>query len=317
MRSVIALYEDQNMSRSAMNDLVEHGFEKERIRVLSDGHDTGRTEETLKRNLDARNIPRDDAELYVESVRRGCALVLVDTSDEKANEASSILDRHTPMDLDSLGGEMHGGETQETREAGTGHVDVVEEEVKIGKRPVHRGGVRVHTHVTERPVDEDIELREERVHVERHAADETLSPAEAERAFKDETIEVQTTGEEAVVAKEARVVERVDIGKEAGTRTEHVRATERRQDVEVEAIGEDDEESRRDWETNYKSKGVDYDTYRRAYGLGHRSGGGDPKSKWSAAEPKLQREWEERHHEHGPWDKFRAAIRRGWDKAQR
>jgi uncharacterized protein (TIGR02271 family) len=313
MRSVIALYEDQNMSRSAMNDLVEHGFEKERIRVLSNGHDTGgRTEETLKRNLESRNIPRDDAELYVESVRRGCALVLVDTADEKANEASSILDRHTPVDLDSLGEGTHGGRTHE---AGTGHVDVVEEEVKIGKRAVQRGGVRIHTHVTERPVDEDIELREERVHVERHAADERLSPSEADRAFKDETIEVQTTGEEAVVAKEARVVERVDIGKETGTRTEHVHATERRQDVDVETIGED-EESRRDWEANYKSKGVDYDTYRQAYGLGHRSGGGDRKSKWSAAEPKLQREWESRHHEHGPWDKFRAAIRRGWDKAR-
>ena len=315
MRSVIALYEDKNECRSALDDLVEHGFEKERISVVSNGHDTsGRTEENLMRDLDARNVPRDDAELYIESVRRGRALVLVDTSDDRAGEASSILDRHTPVDLEAgMDTTMRGGET-------TGDINVVEEEVKIGKREVPRGGVRVHTHVTERPVEEDVQLREEHVHVERHATDERLSPEEAERAFKEQTFEVTTHGEEPVIAKEAHVVERVDIAKEVETRTEHIRDTERRKDVEIEMFGGeiDEDELRRDWETNYKAQGVDYENYRHAYGLGHRTGRDERHrgSDWRSAETGMRREWEERHHERGGWDKFRDTIRRGWDRAR-
>jgi stress response protein YsnF len=300
MRSVIALYQDQNLSRSAVDDLVEHGFEKERINVMPDGE--GAPEDSMMRELDAHNVPHDNAERYLEGVRRGYSLILVETSDDRAEEASHILDRHTPIDLGAA------------TESG-GYVDVVEEEVKVGKRPVRRGGVRVHTHVSERPIDEDLTLREEHVHVERHPVDERLSPAEAEGAFKEETIEMEERGEEPVVAKEAHVVERVDLGKEVETRTEHVHEVERRKDVEIEALGDEDE-LRRDWRENYEAQGIDYDTYRHAYAMGHRSGGEQRHAEWSTAEPELQREWNTRHKDRGPWEKFRAAMRRGWDSAR-
>src|SRR5512132_3956795 len=44
-------------------------------------------------------------------------------------------------------------------------VPVVEEELKIGKRQVETGGVRVRTEVEEKPVEEKINLREEHVRV--------------------------------------------------------------------------------------------------------------------------------------------------------
>ena len=46
-------------------------------------------------------------------------------------------------------------------------IPVVEEELQVGKRAVKRGGVRVYSHVVEKPVEENIELREEHVNVER------------------------------------------------------------------------------------------------------------------------------------------------------
>lgn len=317
MRSVIALYQDRQISRSAIDDLVEHGFEKERINVVSDGAGrdtrTGETENQLMRDLDARNVPHDNAELYVAGVRRGYSLIVVETSDERADEASTILDRHTPVDLEAA----VEPESTTRAEGETGHIDVIEEEVKVGKRPVQTGGVRVHSYVTERPVEEDVTLREERVHVERHPVDEPLSADAAQRAFKEETIELETHGEEAVVGREARIVERVDISKDVGTRTEHVQDVERRQDVEVETLG-NEEELRRDWEANYEAKGIDFDTYRHAYGVGHRSGGEERhrSAEWSAAEPELRREWDERHKDRGPWEKFKSTVRSGWDKAR-
>ena len=51
--------------------------------------------------------------------------------------------------------------------------------------------------------------------------------------FADRTIEVTETGEEAVVGKTARVREEVSIRKDASDRTETVRDTVRREDVEI------------------------------------------------------------------------------------
>src|SRR5207253_9928875 len=42
-------------------------------------------------------------------------------------------------------------------------VPVVEEELKVGKRQVEKGGVRVETKVTEKPVEEKVHLHEEKV----------------------------------------------------------------------------------------------------------------------------------------------------------
>ena len=112
---------------------------------------------------------------------------------------------------------------------------VIEEEIRIGKRQVESGGVRVQTHVTERPVEERVTLQEERVHVERRPVDQPVSAANAE-AFKEGVVEVSLMGEEVVASKQARVVEEVVVGKETVEHQETIRDTVRRTDVEVEEI---------------------------------------------------------------------------------
>ena len=52
-------------------------------------------------------------------------------------------------------------------------------------------------------------------------------------AFTDRTIEATESAEEAVVAKTARVVEEVGLRKDVSDRTETVRDTVRREDVEI------------------------------------------------------------------------------------
>ena len=130
-----------------------------------------------------------------------------------------------------------GAQAGQTRQVGAGQtaaIPVVEEEISIGKREVERGGVRVRTEVEERPVQEQINLREEHVRVERRPVDRPASEADIQRAAQSGTLEVREKAEEAVVQKNARVVEEVRIGKEATERTETVRDTVRRTDVEVE-----------------------------------------------------------------------------------
>jgi uncharacterized protein (TIGR02271 family) len=111
-------------------------------------------------------------------------------------------------------------------------IPVIEERLVVGKREVDRGRVRVRSYVIERPVEEQVRLHEERVTIERHPVDRALTDADRD-PFKERTIEATATGEEAVVRKEARIVEEVAVHKEATDRTETVRDTLRRTEVEV------------------------------------------------------------------------------------
>ena len=99
------------------------------------------------------------------------------------------------------------------------------------------GGARVHTYVTERPVEETVSLHEEHVTVDRRPVDRAAT--EGDMAFKEGTINVTETSEVPVVAKEARVVEEVVVGKTATDRTETVRDTVRRTDVDGGGPGND------------------------------------------------------------------------------
>jgi uncharacterized protein (TIGR02271 family) len=114
-------------------------------------------------------------------------------------------------------------------------VPVVEEQLQVGKREVERGGVRVETHVSEKPVSENVELREEHVNVERRPVDYTFHGTESE-AFKESLVEIREAYEELVVKKKARVVEEVVVNKDVEQHTETVHETLRRTDVNVEPI---------------------------------------------------------------------------------
>jgi uncharacterized protein (TIGR02271 family) len=111
-------------------------------------------------------------------------------------------------------------------------IPVVEERLRVGKREAAHGRVRIRSYVVETPVQEQVTLREERVEVERRPVDRDIAPGDD--AFRERVVEAAETAEEAVVAKEARVTEEVVVRKTADERTETVRDTVRRTEVEVE-----------------------------------------------------------------------------------
>ena len=115
---------------------------------------------------------------------------------------------------------------------------VVQEEVRVGKRAVERGGVRVLRRVTATPVSELVRLREERARVERRPVDREATPAELD-AFREDSIEVRERTEEPVVEKVARVVEEVVVGREVDERTQKIDDSVRRTEVEVEKLAQD------------------------------------------------------------------------------
>jgi uncharacterized protein (TIGR02271 family) len=112
---------------------------------------------------------------------------------------------------------------------------VIEEQVQVGKREVESGGVRVNTRVEEVPVNEQVTLREEEVEVQRRPVNRPASEADF-NAAQQGTIEVREMDEQAVVAKQARVVEEIVVNKEVQQHTETIQETARRIDVDVEQI---------------------------------------------------------------------------------
>jgi uncharacterized protein (TIGR02271 family) len=111
-------------------------------------------------------------------------------------------------------------------------IPVAEEELRVGKREVSGGRVRVRSYVIETPVQEQVNLRKEHVSVERRPVDRAATSGD--NLFRERTIEAEERAEEAVVSKEARVKEELVLKKGVEHRTETVSDKVRKTEVEVE-----------------------------------------------------------------------------------
>ncbi len=200
---------------------------------------------------------------YASGVNQGGALLTVRADDDEANEVASLLRQHGAREIQGgneqatgsstpgyLGNTASGvgntatglGSTGSRTDSDTARnltgekaIPVVEEELVVGKREVDRGGVRIYSHVVERPAEADVTLRDERINVERRPVNREATAADFE-AGKDASFELRATGEEAVVGKNSRVVEEVMVGKQSTERNEAVHETVRKTEVEVEQI---------------------------------------------------------------------------------
>jgi stress response protein YsnF len=115
---------------------------------------------------------------------------------------------------------------------------ILEEEIRIGKREVVRGGARVHTYAAEVPVTEQVELLQEHVSIEGRTVNRILSEDDLQRGglLQERVIEISEMREEAIVSKEAFVREELVVKKTIERRVEHVQETVRRTEVEMEEL---------------------------------------------------------------------------------
>jgi uncharacterized protein (TIGR02271 family) len=204
-------------------------------------------------------VPEEDARHYEDQVRQGKILVTVRAdNDNEADRASEIMLVQGAVDVEGrshddnveAASEYHGERSRDRvdvsdfdrrdlRTQDTETIPVTEEQMVVGKRAVESGRVRVYGRVSEKPVEQSVRLRDERINVERRAVDRPVTDADRN---DDVMIEVTEVREEPVVGKQERVVEEIVVGKTAEERTETVRDKVRRKDVEVERTGTDPDE---------------------------------------------------------------------------
>ena len=210
--------------------------------------------------------------------------------------------------------------TKATAGAREAVIPVVEEEIAVGKRKVEKGGVKVETTVTETPVAEDVSLHEEHVKVKRKPVDRAVTAADA--AFREGTIEMKETAEEAVVAKRARVIEEIVISREGSDHTETVRDKVRKTDVDVKKTAGNAKVGAVQWEkasTNYQKhfgkhyakSDSSYDEFTPAYRYGHNLAADERfQGSWKSVEPEARKHWEARNE--GTWEEFKDAVHHAW-----
>jgi uncharacterized protein (TIGR02271 family) len=154
------------------------------------------------------------------------------------------ISEHTERELSAyyaLGGATRGSDEPSARRADRdGETDPSnvdrqsvtrsEEELRVGKREVDAGQVRLQKWVETVPVEAQVELQQERVHVSRERIDAPVSGAQ----IGEQEIEVTLRGEEAVVSKETVAKERVSLDKDVETEQRTVSDELRQERVEVE-----------------------------------------------------------------------------------
>lgn len=217
-----------------------------------------------------RDEYRDEYAVYDRSIAAGGTVVTVTVDDAHISRIVEILNRHAPIDIQEraaqygipsgkaasasetpvaaagtasrMGTSAYDSETGMAAAEGTAGsqeavIPLSEEQLQVGTRTVDRGTTRIRRYVVRTPVEETVTLREEQVTIERRHPVAPGTPGVPEGAFEERTVEVRATGEEPVVSKTARVAEEVVVRKEVGERTETVRDTVRREEVQTDKEG--------------------------------------------------------------------------------
>jgi len=291
--NVIGVFDSVSVADQVINDLTSSGFSSGTV------HRHEGSSSDLAGELQRAGLSASEAGEYAGSVTQQGALVVVEAEEARTDEAVAIMNRYysdaQPADYGDTTAEYAAGYDTQAATTGTtaadgATLDVVEERLQIGKREVQRGGVRVRRVVSERAVEEQVTLRDETIHVDRHAVDRVVGSGDAD-LFTEKTIELTETDEEAVVAKEARIVEEVVVGKDVQERTETVRDTVRRADVEIEQIG-------------------------ASYGESLASDARYTGREWTEIEADARTDWERNNQGQGTWDEAKDSVRSSWERVR-
>lgn len=270
-QTIVGIFDDPSEAQEAVQQLLIDGFSRADIDLsLPESVQGGDKFSNFFSSLFGANVGKSYAEVARQS--GAIVTVHVDTQDE-AIRATEILDEAGALDMDEraieYGVEPPGYQAETTEfqpgtpeyqagaaafqpgspeyEAGVAGqerhaaeaareetvIPVIEEQLKVGKREVETGRARLRSRIIERPVEEHLRLREEHVHVERHAVNRPATEADME-SFRDSEIELTEHAEVPLVTKEARVVEEVEFGKDIEEHDEIVKDKIRKTQIDVE-----------------------------------------------------------------------------------
>ncbi len=234
--TLLCLFHHDSAASSALADLAKLGVAKTSIQTLAHSATT----QEVATKLQALGVPQRDLRHLSQGLSDGGTIVIVSSLAQHVVGVERIFGEHKADKIDEAAkapavAPLAAAALPQVAASGDTVIPIVEEELEVGKRSVDRGGVRVIRRVVEMPVEQSINLREERVVIDRHPVDRPATQADLD-GQKDRTIELTETAEEAVISKHAHVVEELVIGKHSTEHVERVHDTVRRTEIEVENL---------------------------------------------------------------------------------
>jgi uncharacterized protein (TIGR02271 family) len=341
--ALIAIFANRESAESARDQLTRAGIRQEQIVITGAGNSgsIGRQHDDAEggisgflHRLFGGDTNQEDRAYYSEATRDGRYTVVVHANEDSIDRATEILNRSGAVQVESesdrSGSEYASAQRdypERSEERGqkqnTGApIPVVNEEVRVGKRAVQRGGVRVYSQINEQPVEEKVALREEHIRVERRPVDREATQEDFEAGSRG-VIEVMETAEEPVIEKRARVVEEIVVNKDVTQREENVRDTVRRTDVRVEdaqrgnagsTVSDYDTDFRNDFRSRYGDSGR-YEDYAPAYRYGYEMASDERYRgrNFNDVERDIQADYVRRN-PNSTWERMKDAVRYGWEK---
>ncbi len=319
MKTVIGLFDDRNEAMRAYTALAEEGYAKADLDILT--RDDKDDEPKLAHMREW--IPEPDVNIYLEGVRQGGTIITANVVDSAVTRAAEIMSGYKMVNIKNRAAELQKVHTdlKLSDPAKSDNVlEVIEEELQVGKEKVERGRMRIYNVVSEREVKKDIGLKDETLRVTRRPVDRAvkINPD----LFKERSFELVEMDEIALVGKTARVVEEVSLGKEVADKVETIKETLRRQDVQIEEIPaarlfkEYDTDFRKFYSKNLVNSGASYENLLPAFHYGYDLAVREPfrSSPWSAVEADSRKIWEEKNP--GTWDQNKAVIKYAWEKVR-
>lgn len=193
-------------------------------------------------------IPEEHAEAYETGIKSGNIFLRANT--RTADDANAVKDKWescggVQVYTNAAEGSEENAYQKTNAKPGEIVIPVIEEDVKVGKRTVPTGGVKVHVEndLKGNPIEKTVNLREEDVNVERRQVDRPVNQADMD-AIKNKDFVVTESAEKPVVAKEARVVEEVVISKDVKENDKTINENVRRTDVDVDNLADNQENKR-------------------------------------------------------------------------
>ncbi len=235
LTTLVCLFHHQSQAQNALTDLREAGLPESAINVIG-GADT-QADALKMSNLASLGMPDKDYDHLKKGLQEGGIVVSVSSVRDHVSTVERIFGKHSAEKIDEAEMQLAVAEPVAPLVGQTADqtaIPVIEEELVVGKRTVDAGGVRLFRRVIETPVEESVSLREEHVRVDRTAVDRPVTSVD--RAFAPREVVLTETAEEAVVGKDARVVEEIVVGKVATEHTETIHDTVRRTEVELEEL---------------------------------------------------------------------------------
>src|SRR5829696_5180984 len=227
-QTIVLHFDSRSDARKARDALVQAGIGLSSIRMLPEAettsytrsstttaYDHGKDEGGFWASLGDMLLPDDDRYAYAEGMSRGGVTLAITAEGGQIDRVSEIAERHGAVDMNEreaswrregwtgyTGGTAAasgatgsaGTTTRSESIAGRGEeaIPIVEENLRVGKRQVESGRVKIRSYVVETPVQEQVNLRQEHVHVERRPVDR---PAKMDEDYRERSIEAEERAE--------------------------------------------------------------------------------------------------------------------------